>query len=88
MLDIMNKKETFEKFKVELDDEYHLENTLKEHQTRIDQYYSLIRNLEIENDTLEKKMDNLEDLKCYISNEIQSCEDEINQYSCTSQSIN
>lgn len=47
-----------------------------------------MRDLEIENDKLEKKMDDLEDLKCYISDEIRSCEDEINKYSCTSQSIN
>ena len=41
-----------------------------------------------ENKTLEKEMDDLNHLKQYISNEIQACEDEINQYSCTSQSIN
>lgn len=41
-----------------------------------------------ENKTLEKEMDDLNHLKQYISNEIRSCEDEINQYSCTSQSIN
>lgn len=87
MLDIMNEKEAFEKFNVELDDEYQLENTIKKHQTRINQYYSLMRDLEIENNTLEKEMDDLNHLK-YISNEIRSCEDEINKYSCTTQSRN
>ena len=74
----MDDKEAFEKFKVELDNEDQLRSTIKEHQTRINQYDSLIRDLEIENDTLEKKMDDLEELKRYISNEIQLCEDEIN----------
>ncbi len=78
MLNFMDDKEAFEKFKVELDNEDQLRSTIKEHQTRINQYNSLIRDLEIENDTLEKKMDDLEELKRYISNEIQLCEDEIN----------
>ena len=78
MLNFMDDKEAFEKFKVELDNEDQLRSTIKEHQTRINQYDSLIRDLEIENDTLEKKMDDLEELKRYISNEIQLCEDEIN----------
>ena len=38
MLNITNEKEAFEKFKVELDYEYQLENTIKEHQTRINQF--------------------------------------------------
>lgn len=41
-----------------------------------------------ENKTLEKEMDDLNHLKQYISNEIRSCEDEINQYSFTTQPRN
>ena len=38
MLDFMNAQEAFEKFKVELDDEYHLGMAIEEHDIRIDNY--------------------------------------------------
>ena len=41
MLDFMNAKEAFEKFKVELDDEYHLGMAIDEHDIRIDNYNTL-----------------------------------------------
>lgn len=88
MLDLMNAQEAFEKFKVDLDDEYHLGMAIEEHDRCIDNYNYQMSELMNENKTLEKEMDDLNHLKQYISNEIQACEDEINQYSCTSQSIN
>lgn len=88
MLDLMNAQEAFEKFKVDLDDEYHLGMAIEEHDRRIDNYNYQISELMNENNTLEKEMDDLNHLKQYISNEIQACEDEINQYSCTTQPRN
>lgn len=88
MLDLMNAQEAFEKYKVELDDEYHLGMAIDEHDIRIDNYNYQMSELMNENKTLEKEMDDLNHLKQYISNEIQLCEDEINQYSCTTQSRN
>lgn len=85
MLDLMNAQEAFEKFKVDLDDEYHLGIAIEEHDRRIDDYNYQMSELMNENNTLEKEMDDLNHLKQYISNEIQLCEDEINQYSCTTQ---
>lgn len=84
----MNAKEAFEKFKVELDDEYHLGMAIDEHDIRIDNYNYQMSELMNENKTLEKEMDDLNHLKQYISNEIRSCEDEINQYSFTTQPRN
>ena len=87
MLDLMNAQEAFEKFKVDLEDKYHLGMAIEEHDRCIDNYNYQMSELINENKTLEKEMDDLNHLKQYISNEIQACEDEINQYSCTSQSI-
>ena len=78
MLDLMNAQEAFEKFKVDLDDEYHLGMAIEEHDRRIDNYNYQMSELMNENKTLEKEMDDLNHLKQYISNEIQACEDEIN----------
>lgn len=78
MLDLMNAQEAFEKFKVDLDDEYHLGMAIEEHDRRIDNYNYQMSELMNENKTLEKEMDVLNHLKQYISNEIQACEDEIN----------
>lgn len=78
MLDLMNAREAFEKFKVDLDDEYHLGMAIEEHDRRIDNYNYQMSELMNENKTLEKEMDDLNHLKQYISNEIQACEDEIN----------
>ena len=61
---------------------------IEEHDRRIDYYNYQISELMNENNTLEKEMDDLNHLKQYISNEIQACEDEINQYSCTTQPRN
>ena len=83
----MNAQEAFEKFKVDLEDKYHLGMAIEEHDRYIDNYNYQMSELMNENKTLEKEMDDLNHLKQYISNEIQACEDEINQYSCTSQSI-
>lgn len=88
MLDLMNAQEAFEKFKVELDDEYHLGMAIEEHDIRIDNYNYQMSELMNENKTLEKETDDLNHLKQYISNEIRSCEDEINQISCTTQPRN
>ena len=88
MLDLMNAQEAFEKFKVDLDDEYHLGMAIEEHDTCIDNYNYQMSELMNENKTLEKEMDDLNHLKQYISNEIRSCEDEINQYSFTTQPRN
>lgn len=78
MLDLMNAQEAFEKFKVDLDDEYHLGMAIEEHDRCIDNYNYQMSELMNENKTLEKEMDDLNHLKQYISNEIQACEDEIN----------
>ena len=86
MLDIMNEKEASEKFKVKLDDEYHLEMAIDEHDNLIDDFNYQMSELMNENKKLEQKMDDLNHLKQYISNEIQACEDEINSYSFTTQS--
>lgn len=86
MLDIMNAHEAFEKFKIKLDDEYHLGIAIDEHDRRNDSFNYQISELMKENNTLEKEMDDLNHLKQYISNEIQACEDEINSYSFTIQS--
>lgn len=83
----MNAQEAFEKFKVDLEDKYRLGMAIEEHDRCIDNYNYQMSELMNENKTLEKEMDDLNHLKQYISNEIQACEDEINQYSCTSQSI-
>lgn len=79
MLDLMNAQEAFEKFKVDLDDEYHLGIAIEEYDRCIDNYNYQMSELMNENKTLEKEMDDLNHLKQYISNEIRSCEDEINQ---------
>lgn len=86
MLDIMNAHEAFEKFKIKLDDKYHLGMAIDEHDKRIDDFNYQMSELMKENNTLEKEMDDLNHLKQYISNEIQACEDEINSYSFTTQS--
>ena len=88
MLDFMNAKEAFEKFKVELDDEYHLGMAIDEHDIRIDNYNYQMSELMNENKTLEKEMDDLNHLKQYISNVIQACKDEIIKISCTTQPRN
>ena len=81
MLDIMNAHEAFEKFKIKLDDEYHLGIAIKEHDKRNDSFNYQISELMKENNTLEKEMDDLNHLKQYISNEIRSCKDEIEKQS-------
>lgn len=86
MADIMSTKEAFEKFEVELEDEYHLEMAIEEHDRRIDDFNCQMSELMNENKELEQKMDDLNHLKQYISNEIQACEDELNRYSLTTQS--